>query len=60
LATLFFSSEGETIRNLFYSNNETFADIDMLYLGTVWYIFTIFSYGVSVPSGIFLPGIIMG
>jgi H+/Cl- antiporter ClcA len=32
----------------------------MLYLSSTWYFFTIISYGVSVPSGIFLPGIIMG
>ena len=31
----------------------------MLYLASTWYIFTVLSYGVSVPSGIFLPGIIM-
>ena len=45
---------------MFYSNSETFKASDMLYLAITWYIFTIFSYGVSVPSGIFLPGIIMG
>ena len=32
----------------------------MLYLASIWYLFTVISYGVSVPSGIFLPGIIMG
>jgi H+/Cl- antiporter ClcA len=60
LGTLFFNSEGETIRNLFYLDSQTFLDKDMLYLASIWYIFTVISYGVSVPSGIFLPGIIMG
>jgi len=26
----------------------------------VWYIFTITTYGVWVPAGLFLPGIIIG
>ena len=26
----------------------------------VWYLFTIFTYGVWVPAGLFLPGIIVG
>jgi H+/Cl- antiporter ClcA len=32
----------------------------MLLFGLTWYIFTVITYGVSIPSGIFLPGIIMG
>jgi H+/Cl- antiporter ClcA len=38
----------------------TFRDKDMLLLALTWYIFTVLTYGVSIPSGIFLPGIIMG
>lgn len=32
----------------------------MCIFAITWYIITILTYGVSVPSGIFLPGIIMG
>jgi len=28
--------------------------------GFVWYVFTITTYGVVIPAGLFLPGIIMG
>lgn len=28
--------------------------------GLVWYFFTIITYGVFIPAGLFLPGIIMG
>lgn len=38
----------------------TFRDKDMLLLALTWYVFTVLTYGVSIPSGIFLPGIIMG
>jgi H+/Cl- antiporter ClcA len=61
LATLFFNTEGGTIRNLFKKSK--YFDIDALNLvlfGLVWYFFTITTYGVKIPAGLFLPGIIMG
>ena len=27
---------------------------------TVWYLFTITTYGTNVPAGLFLPGMIIG
>jgi len=32
----------------------------MLLYVVVWYFFTIVTYGVWVPSGLFLPGMIIG
>lgn len=32
----------------------------MLVIGCVWYFWTITTYGVAVPSGLFLPGMIVG
>jgi len=32
----------------------------MLYYAMTWYFFTIITYGVWVPAGLFLPGIIIG
>ena len=32
----------------------------MLVYVAVWYFFTIITYGVWVPAGLFLPGIIIG
>lgn len=60
MATLFFNTEGGTIRALFAHD---YYEIDELYLfifGATWYFFTITTYGVWVPAGLFLPGIIMG
>ena len=33
---------------------------NLAYFGLVWYFFTITTYGVKIPAGLFLPGIIMG
>jgi len=32
----------------------------MLVFGVIWYWWTITTYGVNVPSGLFLPGMIIG
>lgn len=32
----------------------------MFVYGAVWYFFTITTYGINVPSGLFLPGMIVG
>lgn len=61
IATLFFNTEGGTIRTLFKKSD--YFDIDpenLLFFGLVWYFFTITTYGVKIPAGLFLPGIIMG
>ena len=61
IASLFFNTEGGTIRTLFKKSD--YFDIDsknLLLFGLVWYFFTITTYGVKIPAGLFLPGIIMG
>jgi chloride channel 7 len=58
-ATLFFNTEGGTIRALM--NSEVDDNIRGLILFVaVWYLMTITTYGVWVPSGLFLPGMIIG
>jgi len=61
LATLFFNTEGGTIKNLFhgddYYTNET---INLFIFISCWYFWTIVTYGVWIPAGLFLPGIIVG
>ena len=69
LATLIFNTEGGTIRTLLrfptdLKNTETgkssipSGTIILYFL--VWYSFTIITYGVWVPAGLFLPGILIG
>jgi len=61
LASLFFNTEGNSIKTLF-SNTEVFiySSKDLAIFTFTWYIFTITTYGVWIPAGLFLPGIIMG
>ena len=61
MATLFFNTEGGTIKNLFhgddYYTNET---VNLFIFISCWYFWTIVTYGVWIPAGLFLPGIIVG
>ena len=61
LATLFFNTEGGTIRNLFHGEDYYTNEILTLFVFIVaWYFWTIVTYGVWIPAGLFLPGIIVG
>jgi H+/Cl- antiporter ClcA len=58
---LFFNTEGGTIRTLFKDSKYfNIGGRDLALFGATWYFFTIITYGVWIPAGLFLPGIIMG
>ena len=64
LATMFFNEELGAIRSIM-SGYEGPGGIrlppeQMIVYLVVWYLFTITTYGVWVPAGLFLPGIIIG
>lgn len=64
MATLMFNTEGDAIRTLI-SQFEQAGGIEVSYGGllafsSIWYFFTIVTYGCWVPAGLFLPGIIIG
>ena len=59
MATLFFNTEGGTIRALL-SKAVDMSTYESLAFLAAWYILFITVYGVTVPSGVFLPGIIIG
>lgn len=59
LATLLFDSQIEIIQTLMSSNNNfTFLELFIFFL--LWSTFSSISAGTAVPSGIFMPCIIMG
>ena len=68
LATLLFNTEGGTIRTLLdfpnqlkkYPDDSTVPVGDISIYLCVWYGLTIITYGVWVPAGLFLPGILIG
>lgn len=59
IASIFWSAEGEIIRNLL-NHKVTIDWPELLIFMCIWYLFTITTYGTNVPAGIFLPGIIIG
>jgi len=59
MATLFFNTEGGTIRAMLSKGVQlTIAENFAFFLS--WYILFSLTYGITVPAGVFLPGIIIG
>ena len=59
MASLFWATEGGVIRNIMDNRIQT-DYLDMFMFFSVWYLFTITTYGTNVPAGLFLPGMIIG
>jgi chloride channel 7 len=63
LATMFFNTEGGAISSIISgqeSKGVQISSFEMFIYMMVWYLFTITTYGVWVPAGLFLPGMIIG
>lgn len=59
LASLFWNTEGGIVRDIM-SEGILCSVSQMLVFAFAWYFFTITTYGVNVPAGLFLPGMIIG
>lgn len=59
IATILWKTEGGLIRH-FIDSEPDLTKTQMFVIGALWYFWTITTYGVSVPSGLFLPGMIVG
>lgn len=61
LASLFFNTNDDAIRNLFSSGTATefHPSSILLFFGAV-YVLGLFTYGIAVPSGLFIPVILAG
>lgn len=60
VANLFFNTEGGAIHALLSVTKTHIHLNEILYYFCVWYFFTVTTYGVFCPAGLFLPGMIMG
>ena len=64
IGTMLMNTEGDAIRSIISGfegpNGVNSTDWHLLIFAMVWYFFTIVTYGVWVPAGLFLPGIIIG
>lgn len=59
LATFLLNPEGNVIK-AFMNQKAVFNYESLIIYFLIWYLFTIVTYGTSVPAGIFLPGILIG
>ena len=64
MATMFMNTEGDAIRSII-SGFESTDGVNsrgwhLFIFAATWYFWTIVTYGVWVPAGLFLPGIIIG
>lgn len=59
LASIFWQTEGGVIRDIL-SESVMCSIPQMVVFASVWYFWTIVTYGTNVPSGLFLPGMIIG
>lgn len=59
IATILWKTEGGLIRH-FVDEDPLLTKTQLVVIGAVWYFWTITTYGVGVPSGLFLPGMIVG
>jgi len=59
LVSLFWQTEGGLIRDIL-SESIFLSLLQMVVFASVWYFWTIVTYGTNVPAGLFLPGMIIG
>jgi H+/Cl- antiporter ClcA len=62
MATLFFSTEGDTVKYLLssFKQGSAFNFFVSLTFFLVWFFFCAVEYGIAIPAGLFFPGILIG
>ncbi|KAK6912987.1 CBS domain [Dillenia turbinata] len=61
LATLLFTTNDDAVRNIFSTNTPNeFHPLSLLIFFALYCILGLFTFGIAVPSGLFLPIILMG
>ncbi|GAB4847963.1 hypothetical protein Ancab_027025 [Ancistrocladus abbreviatus] len=61
LASLLFSTNDDAVRNIFSTNTTNeFHPVSLLIFFALYCVLGLFTFGIAVPSGLFLPIILMG
>ncbi|CAL1391446.1 unnamed protein product [Linum trigynum] len=61
LATLLLTTNDDAVRNIFSTNTPTeFQPMSLIIFFILYWILGLFTFGIAVPSGLFLPIILMG
>jgi len=59
MATLFFNTQGNTIR-YFFEEGSKLTDYLSLTFMLLWFFSTSTTYGTAIPAGLFFPGLLIG
>ena len=61
LATIFFNTQDDAIRNLFSSEmDQEYSPAALMTFFCFFFLLAVITYGISVPSGLFVPSILCG
>ncbi|XP_031570565.1 H(+)/Cl(-) exchange transporter 7-like [Actinia tenebrosa] len=60
MGTLVFSTPEESIKNLFHLQPESYTPISLLSFFPIYFLLATWTYGLYVPSGLFVPCILTG
>jgi chloride channel 7 len=60
MATLWFQSPEASVRSLFHDPFGTYEPMTLLLFFIAYFLLACWTYGTSVPSGLFIPGLVIG
>ncbi|KIH67499.1 chloride transporter, ClC family [Ancylostoma duodenale] len=60
VAKLFFQNPEESVKSLFHSPINSFRPWTLLIFSIEYYLLTLWTFGLSVPAGVFIPAILTG
>ncbi|KAJ3432008.1 chloride channel protein clc family member [Anaeramoeba flamelloides] len=59
LGSIFFETQEQSIKNLFHFSG-VFSNTSLIIFGLIYFFISAWTYGISVPSGLFVPVILFG
>ncbi|KAE9548740.1 hypothetical protein FO519_008050, partial [Halicephalobus sp. NKZ332] len=60
VANLFFQNPEESVKSLFHSPINSFRPITLLIFAVEYFILSLWTFGLNVPSGVFIPTLLTG
>uniref|UniRef100_A0A8R1DIT4 Chloride channel protein n=1 Tax=Caenorhabditis japonica TaxID=281687 RepID=A0A8R1DIT4_CAEJA len=60
VASLFFQNPEESVRSLFHSPINSFGATTLIIFSIEYFLLTLWTFGISVPSGLFIPALLSG
>ncbi|EFP05896.1 CRE-CLH-6 protein [Caenorhabditis remanei] len=60
VASLFFQNPEESVKSLFHSPINSFGVTTLIIFGIEYFLLTLWTFGISVPSGVFIPALLTG